>query len=356
MPTQRAGAERACLASLTLYTLVRLVLAGGDSFSYDYANYLTYLAAIADLDWGDIGEQLPVTAPYVLIPGGGLFEVGFVALAKALLAVMSPAWAYAVLGAASVGLRALAMRRLGLGWALTFALLACSITLFEANALRAGLALTLVLLGIERAHRGAIWAALLLMLAAASQHLQALLFAGPFLGLYLFPRRILGRWWLVLGLAVIAIAGTFYALDFADSIGATKLDDYAGETTGASGFNAVSVLSMVWLSLALVGGMLRGPLDLPRATALRSMLAAVPALVLVIFGAGLGAVGDRVWQFALVIVAAQSAHMGLGRLRGGALALLLTVVLVNVLVRYPLSNFFSPPLPYEAIQPLFFAR
>lgn len=349
-----------------LLTLLRLLPVSGESFSYDYANYMTYFRAMQETDWETILESLALTFPYVLIPGGGAFEFGFVTLAKGLLAWCDPGTAYALLAAGSVGLRTYVMRRLGLGWLWIALIQIYAITLFEANALRAGMALSITLLGLLAALRGQRLLGLLAFAMGASQHLQVLLFCGPFIVFSLMPGDWLRRWWFTAPLVPAVFAVSLLALSLGGDIDVSKLDDYAGQTSAAAGLNLISLLSLMFVSAAFFIALM--PRSSPKPASdqpldmlwLRVLLASMPALSLLLFGTSMAAVGDRAWQFALVILVGLSGTMAttrLGRtLRNGLLGVLLSVALLNTLLRYPLSNFFAPPLPYENITPLWLVR
>lgn len=354
---------------VTLLVYVRFSLARGESFSYDFANYQTYLLALQEVEWATLMEFLPLTFPYVFVPGGGAFELGFAAMTKWLLLMLSPSAVYALVAAASVGLRTFAMRRLGLEWGWLAAIQIYAITLFEANALRAGVALSITLWALLML-RDRRWAmALLGAVAAASQHMQVVLFVAPFAILLLVPQRWLRARWLPMcvlgasGLATVMATGLLGGLDV------SKLDDYSGQSSGAVGLNLVSVLSTVFVAFAVWVSLGPSRLSAPPADAqgrltdriwVCALYAALPALALLLFGTELSAIGDRAWQFAMVILVTLSTSMCRSRtgrwLRGSMLALILAIALINTLVRYPLSNFFSPPLQYERIVPLWLVR
>lgn len=342
---------------------VRMLFAAGDSFSYDYANYMTYFRAIGETDVQTMLDVVKLSFPYVLVPGGGAFEFGFVALAKLMLRVVDPSMTYAIFAAVAVGLRTFVMRRLGLGWGWILAIQLYAITLFEANALRAGLAVSLTLLGLLAfLHRRQAVGTLVFVLAA-SQHLQVVIFCVPFLMLGVLPASWRREPWMLAVIVPLAMFATVALTNLGGGIDVSKLDDYAGQESGAVGLNIVSLLSLVFVAVALLmAAMQSEPVQtgLQRAAGfalwVRSLLASLPALALLLFATELSAVGDRAWQFSLVILVSLSAHMVQSlwsRLaRAVVLGSLLAAALVNILLRYPLSNFFAPPLPYEHIVPL----
>jgi len=358
---------------IALAVFGRLLLASGDAFSYDYANYISYFMAIQSTDWESMLELLPLTFPYVLIPGGGAFELGFVVLAKWCLSGLDPTATYAAFAAFSVGMRIYAMRRLGLGWPWILAVELYAITLFEANALRAGMALSLTLVGLLLFANGRWLWATILFLSAASQHVQVSLFCLPFLLVCTVPLRWLRRVWVAAAAVPATLAVSVVLMTRTSGIDISKLDDYSGQSSGAVGLNLVSVLSLVFVAVAFacmtISSKAASDTLLPpdpgqprhlQTTWARALYASIPALSLLLFGTELAAVGDRAWQFSLVILVALSPAMCWTRwrlwARRGFLGLLLAVALVNTLARYPLSNFFSPPLPYERISPLWLVR
>lgn len=344
---------------VALLVCLRMSFVSGDSFSYDYANYMAFMRAIADLDWSGYQESLVLTAPYILVPGGGVLEFGFVALAKFMLGFWSPTGVYAVMAGASVGLRVWVMRRFSLGWPWVILAQLYAITLLEANALRAGMALSVTLLGLWMLSRRAPALGVVVMLLAATLHLQVALFIAPLLLLFLVPVRWLRYWPVALSVVLVSAVGVLVAAGLAASLDISKLDDYEGRTSGAVGLNLISGLSLILLATGLLVSLRDGP----RANAealqnlgLRVQLAAAPSLALLLFAVQLSAIGDRAWQFALLVVVAVSACIDGAspwrRWRDVVMGLLFAVALGNTLVRYPLSNFFAPPLPYERIQPL----
>lgn len=339
-------------AAVFAAVLLRLVWVEADHFSYDYRNYLSYMRSIGELDWIAAQEVLEFTFPYVLV-STGLFEIGFVGVVAGLLRWVDPATAYALLAGVSIGLRTFAMRRLGLSWMWIVPAQIYAITLFEANALRAGLALTLVMLGMLGVMRGRWLLGLLLLALAPSMHLQALLFALPWLGLHLVRGGWMQKPVVTCLLMLFAVVLTLVILQLAPAVNSMKLDEYAEQSSAATGLTLFSLLAGLWLCVLLVETLGAEPKDRVAATIPLTLL--LVSWTVLVFGGALAAVADRVWQFAWV------SALPLLRLNPGVkwsrlcLALCLGVALINVLLRYPLSNFFWPLVPYERIVPLWFA-
>jgi len=343
---------------------------GGDDFSYDFGNYLGYFERMADLGAEDIWAQLQAffPYPYILVPPAGFFEIGFVAVVWLLLqAGLSTAAAYATVGAVSVTGRLLLMRAMGLGWPTMLLITIYSVTLFEANAIRLGCSLTLTAMAMLAARRSKPLAALAWILLAGSFHLQSLAFTLPLaIAWAIFPLvdrsralRALALLLSVLPAAAIALGpGVF---DFA------KLNEYADTAAGSVGLNAASVSGLLALIIATLAFFTRpAQTETDRGPDARVWsavhLATLPALMLVLMATSMGPLGDRVWQFAFV-AAVVALPMGRNAMVGTkarrwfslyALALhgCLWVSVINVTIRYPLSNFFAPLIPYTPITPL----
>lgn len=344
-------------------------LGAGDDFSYDFGNYIAYFDRMRDLSLEDLWAQVQAffPYPYVLVPPAGFFEIGFVGLVWGLLSAgLDGATTYATVGTVSLVLRVLLLRALGLRW-LTIALATIySVTLLEANAIRLGCALTATV-GTFWAWRHGRWTAGAgLLLLAASFHLQSMAFTVPLAAAFacapLMQRHL---WWRALALAVTLAAALalVYAPGLADF---GKLNEYAETTATSAGVNAASVsglLALAFASALFLAGSGVADEQLRREQRLWSAthIAVLPALVLVLLATALGALGDRVWQFAfmgavaaLPLARGEAGAAGHGlryTLYSGALHLSLAISVINVTVRYPLSNFFVPLLPHTPITP-----
>jgi hypothetical protein len=344
-------------------------MTAGDDFSYDYGNYIGYFERLADFGAEDLWAQMQAffPYPYVLIPPAGFLETGFALLMWSLLSLgLSSGAAYATAGTLSIMLRILLMRALGLRWPAVLLATVYSVTLFEANAIRLGCALTATIAALWAWRRQSPVASVLLLIAAASFHLQSLAFNVPFAAAaLLFPwiDRYVALRWSVLVVTVIAAAAIVLApgvVDFA------KLGEYANSEAASVGINAASLTGLLALILA-------SAVFISRASAVTAAerrdallwssayVATLPALVLILLATSMGALGDRVWQFAFVCavttlplgqsISTNGSSRWWVTLYSGALHLCLLVSVFNVTLRYPLSNFFAPLLPFVPISP-----
>jgi hypothetical protein len=356
-PRRTGWIDATVVAALCAWALAAF-LGARDDFSYDYANYIAYLEQLRNYSRDELLTQLEAffPYPYVLIPPAGFWEGGFAMTAWALMgAGLTPALTYAVLGTASIAVRTWLLRALGLGWFATLLVTLYAVTLFEANAIRLGCALTLCVAALCAMRRGRIgWASMLFVLAA-SMHLQSLGFSIPLLiGYAVLSRTSDGA---VRRAAVYAIAaGLAVATAFVpDQLDIGKLAEYADSESGSIGINLVSMAGLLAVLVGTLGAVRSEPSRDHRLVG-ATLIAAMPALALLLLATQMGALGDRIWQFAFVgLVAGGGMTQAAWRWRGAyraALLLCLLVAVLNIIVRYPLSNFFAPLVPHTPITPI----
>ena len=356
------------------YVLVMLVwllsflvfINAGRDFSYDYTAYLYYFEALADVGFHELIlnmlDQFPL--PYVYFPPSGLFEFGFASLVWLIMKLFGSASAsYAVIGSTSIMVRIWLLRKMGVHWGWILLTSIYSITLFEANAIRLGCAFTLFLLGMlfVLQRRSATHICLTFLLASLF-HLQILFEVCFFLVAFFGQKLLFGsQLRLVMSVMLIVVFGVS-TVGIVEQLGLSKLEDYDGVFSGSGGVNVTSLLGiLIWLSIfwhliRIPGSTYSEKVShLETSVWIAAVLAGIPALLLFVSVTSIGAITDRFWQVAFMMLAAVS-FVGAWRqrLRRYQVLLICTLVLVasvNVIFRYPLSNFFYPLVPYAFIVP-----
>ncbi len=336
---------------------LRLLFANED-FSYDYAAYLYYFELLSDYSFLDVMERVGDLFPYVLLPRAPIFEFGFVLMAKAIqLLVVTPTATYAALAAMSLGLRAYVMRRLGCSWIWIFLSQIYVVTLLEANAIRVGMAVTIVLYGlyailIGRSRLG--WAVLFLSLAI---HLQALLFVLPFLAVWPLRRKLEQSRPMLLALAVAMAVMIIGVMSTGLLAGHEKLSDYTVKESSSGGLTIISVSALIFLVCALFMQPNRRLVSHEKSSRLMWIsisMAIVPSVVIYTAITSIAVIGDRAWQFSFVIFASLIYTNWTSKKQKTRAAAVLTVLAlisaVNVTLRYPLSNLFDFVLPHVEIE------
>lgn len=347
--------KKKAIRGITLPTLAALVvylrLQGADyNFSYDYAAYINIIERISDLSFSEIlGENL--IFPYVHGQGITTIEVGFALLIEAIsLTGASPETSIAFIAALSVALRVHVMHLIGVPslWILLINIYA--ITLFEANALRLGVASSFLLYGLRNIYWSRRVSGILAMIAALSFHLQVLFFIAPFLALYFFSSAV-NRTKLRFAITLLSIILIQTAtIRFIPMISNEKVQKYMA--LGSSGSTGITISSMVAAVLFLA---ISNTLPTTRSRTNDANFFAtitacsLPSLLLLILLTNLAVIGDRTWQLAFIVLSSfffiNWEQDGRKRLSLFLLAALMLIAISNVLLRYPLSNFFSPPLP-----------
>ena len=142
------------LIGLTLIIATFIVFLFADSrISLDYGAYFTFLNKLSSFSIIEIINNLFDNFPYIvddtLTVGQSNWEFGFVILVYPLTILFGPQITYALIATFSLTLKVVAFNRFNINSIVMSCLLILSITLFEANALRAGLALSIYLYGVS---------------------------------------------------------------------------------------------------------------------------------------------------------------------------------------------------------------
>lgn len=346
-------------AALGLWSFWVFALAKND-FSYDFLNYIRYFEKIEGFSFHDLTEKLPY--PYVFVAPSGLFEFGFALIVWLLMTFgISANIVYALIASFSIAARLLLLRTFGVSWRINFVATIYTITLFEANAIRLGVALTLCILGGYFCIRGKVFFCLASFFLASLFHIQILAFSIPAVFLYAalpaFSATKLRR--LLFFLIVLSVS--IFIAYYIQNLSFVKISEYMGGDSGASGINLVSLSASIAILVGIFSFIASGEgLSHDNSNSLARiqttvLFSAVPALMILLLATNIGVVGDRVWQFSFALLLA---FVLMNSLRRGTSFLALSlwvcaiISVINVIIRYPLSNFFYPIVPYVSIDPL----
>jgi|GEM_PF-3448365 len=336
---------------------LRLLFAQED-FSYDYSAYIYYFELLSDYSFLDVMEHVVDLFPYVLLPRAPVFEFGFVLVAKAIQQmVVTPAATYAALGAISLGCRAYVMRKFGCSWLWIVLSQLYAITLLEANAIRVGMAATMVLYGLYylmagRARLG--WAVLFLSFAI---HLQAVLFVLPFAAVWPLRKKLERSRAASLALVCLMAVMIIGVMSTGLLAGHEKLSDYTVKESSSSGLSIISASAALFLVYALFVQPNRRVVSHEAESRLMWMsvcMAIVPSVVLYTAVTSIAVIGDRAWQFSYVMLVSLIYTNWISKKSkvkaATALAALAILSTINVTLRYPLSNLFDFVLPHVEIE------
>ena len=234
--------------------------------SLDYGAYYTFLNKLSSFSIIDIKNNLFDNFPYIvddtLTIGQSNWEFGFVILAYPLTIFFGPQITYALIASFSILLKVIAFNKLNINTIIMICLLIISITLFEANALRAGLALSVYLYGLS-VHKDDHKKIIIYSVLACLFHISLVIFIFLHLFGYLlnkieYKNTLLFLTAVVAGFILINLSEVvLFAIYFLGAnIIAEKLLSYftISEillTNQATGLNTVS---LIFLSLAIISG------------------------------------------------------------------------------------------------------
>lgn len=339
---------------VTIVTLMAAVFArtflANESWSLDSAAYLYFFESIKQITPIDLLTD-KLIFPYVFVNKLSPFEIGFVIISKTISYAFNEASStYGAIAAISVGLRVHVMRKFGAPWLWILLINIYAITLFEANALRLGLASGLIVYSLYAIQNNRKFLALLVMAIAPLVHLQAAIFVAPLLLAWVIIKKSHeSKTRTVFVFATMGISALVF-ISLMRYIDNQKFVEYLDR--GQSGSAGVTVTSTLGAMFVVVAAYFSATAK--RESAYRDVWTAVMAssivsIILLIGVTDVAVIGDRAWQLSFVVLAALSFSDWIARKkRIFPLAILCAAALVatvNVTIRYPLSNFFSPPLP-----------
>jgi hypothetical protein len=325
-----------------------------DGFSYDYQYYSLYIKQISESSIVALNNSrfgLYVNLEYST---GGI-EFGFVLLIKFISFFFeSPETIYGICATLSLYLKSRVMFFFKIKWGWVLPILLYSIILLESNALRSGISLSFFLLSIQFFSQKKYFLIPICWLISLSLHLQAFYFVFLFFVFIIISYFDLlnKRWFLILSIIASLSSGMLIS-KFLQISGSDKLITYALKGSESGGFNVVSLLSLItllWVSLLNIKNISRKALPvIDRSLYSGLVLLSLSTLSIYIFLTSVAVIGDRLWQWGFIIFC--FTYFGFFQRKNFILSKWLVlscllVNLVNITIRYPLSNFLYPILPY----------
>lgn len=327
-------------------------------FSYDYHYYIDYIQEIQILTFSMLHNNLNGLYIHLNLSSG--LEAGFVFFIKLITIIIStPEVVYALAAMFSLVIKAYVMNKLNIYWPYILLVLTYSAILLEGNALRSGLSLSFFILSIYLLlNKKNILYVFILWMLAVSFHLQSVIFIITFSMIYLLKcNRYSNRMTLLLFIALIFVGAFIYKVFFL--IGNEKILFYMSKSTVSGGLNLISIISLV-LFFFIARGMIKNNFfRLNNIITFCVITSTIPALSIYVFLTDIAVVGDRLWQWGLIIqviflIPYYAEFRILDNIKGPFVHLpklliitLLFVGIINITIRYPLTNLFNPIIPYQ---------
>jgi hypothetical protein len=320
-------------------------------FSYDYHSYLVIINALGDMSFSEMTFN-NTFFPYVTTNGLGEFEFGFSLLVRLVMLLSGDAeTAFAIIAALSVGLRVYTMERLGVPRIWILVLNVFAITLLEANALRLGVSSSILLFGLYQILYSDRKSGYAMTGIAATFHFQVIIFMLPFLVFFIFSSWITRS---KVRVAFFLFASSIVSFAIAQVIPVLtneKVVAYVAlGASGSSGLTFTSAFAAIFLIFSALALDERSLENRGVKFWAAIVLASVPSVILLMFLTDVAVIGDRAWQLAFLVLAtfffSRGAVIGNKIIPLVFLLALTFTSIINITVRYPLSNFFSPPFPH----------
>ena len=333
----------------------------GLGFSYDYQFYISDIIAINDATFSSLFAAL--NGIYIFVDPGSFSvgrEAGYVFFIKIITSIItSPEMVYTVAAIVSLTVKAYIMRKMGMYWPYVLLVVTYSAILLEGNALRSGLSLSIFMLSIFLLlNRNFSFTTLFLWLLAVSFHLQAVFFIIFFALMYLFKcnryPNIATLLFFVSLMSVGALASEI--THFFDN---GKMLTYLRNPSVSSGLNSKSIISFLFIIFITRGLIFDSLYRIKNDVIFFAISCTIPALSMYVFFTDVAVVGDRLWQWGFIILIVfifpyYSNFRLIGTPRNITIHIpkllmisLLSMSIVNVTIRYPVTNIFHPLIAYK---------
>lgn len=336
------------ITSIIAIVFFRLAITRKD-ISFDYVAYYYFFDSLNYLTLEELLTD-KFAFPYIITNELTSFEFGFAILSKIFTSIfIKPELTYAAMASLSIGLRVHIMRKLMTPWVWIIIVNIYAITLFEANALRLGLASSLIIYGLYTYSHNRKLKAYLIIFSSTAIHLQVLIFLVPLYFSWVIKNLIQNSKFTKI--FVLTCFG-FGALTFAElipSIENTKILEYINRgQSGSSGVTLTSILAIIFIIISFLS-LTKKNNNISHQIWISILLSSFFSSILLLTLTNIAVIGDRSWQLSFVIL---STFMCCNResmknkfIPTIILYILSLVLVLNITLRHPLSNFFYPIFP-----------
>lgn len=354
-------------------TLIARLSVAGPGISFDFEFYIHFIDDVRREPIDQFLEHVSEAFPYYAW-GFARYEFGFATLVYVFPVWLTATTVYTTVAASSLFVKLEVLRRMRAPWPVLILAYVFFVTLFEVNAIRAGVALACLMIAVLLLSSGKPIKCLLWMFGACAFHISAIAILVLVLASLAVIRMRLGN----LSKLTLLLIGLLVPpnLSHIASVAGGKLEEYARFAerfdvyTGASGLNVTSAMcalfAMFFASHLILqrGERREGSQHVEHAT---GFVLSYFVGLLILFSGLLAIIGDRIWQLALPVLLAfmcrqrgvdplQSwanlisqnllAQRGLLRViaagaRSGIYVCMTIYIIGNLLIRYPHTNFFN---------------
>ena len=352
---------------LSTLTFIRYIFAD-NTISYDYQFYITFFEEINRINFLDFGSAIGKEFPYIRWGEGGFgkFECGFGILAYTLGKVFNPSVLYALIASVSIYIKLDILRRFNIKFYQYFIFFIFDITIFESNQLRAGLALAIFMVFIyNNLNKNNKILSLFLLLFSALCHLSIIILVVIFY-LSKFAINLKKKYFFILLLFILESVAVLN-LNFITSFFGGKIEEYNILSNNfdvynkTSGINISSILAITFAIYFLYNKKTGSKNE----SWIYGFLFSGISAILIFFSNFFIILSDRIWLLCLPIILLFYSYESFYLENNKKFSLILNniivmelfyYIIINLLYRYPSSNFFDfmhiipnfefiPPIP-----------
>lgn len=356
------------IANVAILILIfsRLLVVKND-VSFDRIFYIEFIEELSRLNIFDFFERLFESFPYFSWADYGAFESGFSVFAYAVALVVSPSVAWAVIAIFSLALKLIFLIKSDVNYLKIYLGLVFSIILFETNALRAGVAVAILMTAIFFLIRDKVFIPVSLLFFASLFHLSSIIIIFLIIfGILIKESKLIILYVMI---AIVSSALFVLTLPFIGQFVGGKLHDYYiqshefGLYTGASGLNMASFICLLFFvkfaTLHRAFGIGNKKLITGEFHAVLGCLISGVCASMLLFSGPFAIVADRIWQMVLLpllMLESYGNRTADNSISGKIfnyiiVSFLLFYVVGNLMFRYPQSNFFVPIVPMVELTP-----
>lgn len=326
--------------------LYYIILNSREGFSYDIKDYLYWFEQINKLSFSKI---LDVTIfPYTFLPYSAGIEVGFVSLIKLVtLFINDTKLIYAIVAIISLGTKHYYFHKLKVNENITYLLLLISFILLEGNALRSALSLSFFMYGLLNYNDNK-KLSITFFILSCFMHVQAIFFCLSLILINLLKKYISSKKTYDTAVFIFLTSGLIiqYLVSF---ILSNKLSFYTLKSSTSTGINLISLTSL----LIIIFYVYRNRYLNYKSYYNTILLSILPSLSIFIFVNNISVLGDRLWQWGYLILCSivfyKSSTISIHKVKLTQFICTLSIFiyLINIIIRYPLTNVFSFLLGYN---------
>ena len=353
--------QRNTLIQVLLAMFLWLIFANADiGYSLDYKHYVNYIDQIKLLTNTELAYIK--NGIYINLENSAGMEIGFVYAVKLLSLIFDDSIKiYAAIAILSLLIKSYLFRTYNVPWIWGCLALIVSGILLESNALRSAISLSFFMLSLHFYDRNKFLLYIISSLLAVTMHIQAIIFIFLYVVLFLFKRFSLFSTNKIVFFIIFTslLLGPVLQNFMAFYIYGGKLDFYALNESASSGLNLISIFSVIVCIVIYHEVIIRNYKVVMQDYRLQLMLivAAFPFLSMYIFFTKIAVISDRLWQWSYLLLvwgyfsienkdSKGSVFYGKISIVRSLFLILFVIYIVNITIRYPLSNFLYPITPY----------